>query len=121
MDWPGQTTIVSDVHAEAAVLEHSAMPSPAAHAAMMSLRMLPPCSRGTPREQESGSPKPGIPSYDVPTITTQGGSLNPQQDETGHTTRDLEPPTETEPAQPAWKAVTDTSPCRNYPGRRGCR
>src|SRR5690348_16693734 len=62
MDWPGRTTIVSDVQAEAAVLEQSAIPSPAAHAAMMSLRMLPPCSRGTPREQESGSPQPGIPS-----------------------------------------------------------
>ena len=58
MDWPGPTTIVSDVHADAAVPELSAIPSPAAHAAMTSLRMhTPTCSEEMPGEQESGSPQ----------------------------------------------------------------
>ncbi len=58
MDWPGQTTIVLDTQADAAVAMPalSPIPSTAAHAAIRNLRMLPSLHRGNAIRAGSGFP-----------------------------------------------------------------
>jgi hypothetical protein len=63
MDCPGPTTIVADAEADAAPAALSATPSPAAHAAAINLRTLPPPAEERPGEQEERVPPVGHPTY----------------------------------------------------------
>src|SRR5260370_32889373 len=82
MDCPGHTTIVCDTHADAAVPELSAIPSPAAHAAITSLRMPPPHVAKCPPCAGKCPPRWASHPNDVQTLSTRAVILKVRHDAT---------------------------------------
>src|SRR5260370_9990088 len=82
MDCPGHTTIVCDPQADAAVPELSAIPSPAAHAAITSLRMPPPHVAKYPPCAGKCPPRWASHPNDVQTLSTRAVILKVRQDAT---------------------------------------